>query len=80
MMRGGKKEALLEEKVTIDFAYATIVTIKKIKKGEKFTMENLWVKRPGNVGILASHFEEVLGKVADCDIDVDTHITWEMIK
>ena len=80
MMRGGKKEALLEEKVTIDFAYATIVKIKKIKKDEKFTMENLWLKRPGNVGILASHFEEVLGKVAGCDIDVDTHITWEMIK
>ena len=33
-MRGGKKEAAKEEQVTIDFAFATVVTIKNVKKGE----------------------------------------------
>ena len=80
LMRGGKKEALKEEQVTIDFAYATIVTIKKIKKGEKFTKENLWVKRPGNVGILAENYNDIIGKEATCDIENDTHISWEMVK
>ncbi len=80
LMRGGKKEALKEEQVTIDFAYATIVTIKEIKKGEKFTKENLWVKRPGNVGILAKDYDSIIGKEATCDIPNDTHISWEMVK
>lgn len=79
LMRGGKKKALKEEKVTIDFAYSTVVTIKHIKKGEKFTKENLWVKRPGNKGILAKYYDSIIGKRALCDIDEDTHITWEMI-
>ena len=41
-MRGGTKEAAAEEKVTIDFAFATVVAIKDIKKGDKFTKENLY--------------------------------------
>ena len=44
---GGKKGPLREEQGTIDFAYATVVSIKPIKKGETFSMENIWVKRPG---------------------------------
>jgi len=43
---GGKKEILKEEQPTIDFAYACVVSIKKIKKGEILTKENTWVKRP----------------------------------
>lgn len=79
-MRGGKKEVLKEEKVTIDFAYATIVTIKPIRKGERFTKENIWVKRPGNIGILAEHYNEIIGKEATADIENDTHILWNMVK
>jgi N-acetylneuraminate synthase len=79
-MRGGKKEALKEEKVTIDFAYATIVSIKPIKKGEKFSKENVWVKRPGKIGILAEYYDQILGKEATVDIDNDTHILWNMVK
>ena len=79
-MRGGKKEALKEEQVTIDFAYATIVSIKPIKKGEKFTRDNIWVKRPGKNGILAEFYDEILGKEAIIDIDNDSHILWNMVK
>lgn len=73
-MLGGNKTALKEEQVTIDFAFATIVTIKPIKKGDKFTKENIWVKRPGKIGIKAEKYDELLGRVATVDIPNDTHI------
>ena len=79
-MRGGSKIPLPEEKVTIDFAYATIVSIAPIKKGELLTEKNIWVKRPGNIGILAENYNNVIGKVAKRDIENDTHILWEMIE
>jgi sialic acid synthase SpsE len=77
--RGGKKEPALEEQVTIDFAFATVCSIKTIKKGEKFTTDNIWVKRPGKGGILAEKFDDIINKVAAKDIDNDTQIMWEDI-
>ncbi len=77
--RGGVKGPADEEQVTIDFAFATICSIKSIKKGETFTKENIWVKRPGKGGILAEEFENVLGKTASKNIDVDVQILWEDI-
>lgn len=75
-MRGGTKQAAAEEQVTIDFAFATVCSIKPIAKGEIFTKENIWVKRPGTGEILAAHFEEVLGKTANRDIANDEQIGW----
>lgn len=80
LMLGGEKEAAREEQVTIDFAFATVVTIKNIKAGEIFTADNLWVKRPGTGEILAEKFEDILGKNAKIDIDNDTQLTWDMIE
>jgi N-acetylneuraminate synthase len=79
LMRGGKKEAAKEEQVTIDFAFATVVSIKSIKKGEKFTKDNLWVKRPGTGAIKAEHLNDILGKTASKDIENDEHINWSDI-
>jgi N-acetylneuraminate synthase len=79
LMRGGKKEAAKEEQVTIDFAFATIVSIKAIKKGEVFTKDNIWVKRPGTGSIRAEHFDRILGRIAEKDIEDDKHIDWEDI-
>jgi len=75
-MRGGKKEATKEEQVTIDFAFATVVTIKSIKKGEKLTKENIWVKRPGTGEIKADSYNDILGKLAKKDIGLDEHLSW----
>ncbi len=80
LMRGGHKGAIPEEKVTIDFAFATCVTIQPVKKGEVFTKENLWVKRPGTGEILAEEYDTILGKKATCDIDNDTQLTRSMIE
>jgi Sialic acid synthase len=76
---GGTKAILPEEQVTIDFAYASCVTIAPVKKGEAFTKENLWVKRPGTGEILAEHFDSLLGRSAEKDIAADTQLTWDMV-
>jgi sialic acid synthase SpsE len=80
LMLGGKKEAIPEEQVTINFAFASVVSIKAIRKGDEFTKDNLWVKRPGTGEILAEKYESLLGKKASCDIDKDTQISWSMIE
>lgn len=79
LMLGGKKVAAKEEQVTIDFAFATVVTIKPIKKGEKFTPENIWVKRPGTGEIKAEYYDDVLGCVAAEDIENDIQLREDMI-
>jgi len=78
-MRGGKKEPANEEKVTIDFAFATVVTIKPIKKGEKLTMENIWVKRPGTGEIKAKDFNSIIDHRTSRDLPNDYHLKWNDI-
>lgn len=78
-MLGGTKAAVSQEQVTIDFAFATAVSIRPVAKGEKFTMENIWVKRPGTGEIPAEEFEGLLGKTATCDIAQDVQLTRAMI-
>ena len=73
-MRGGIKAPAAEEQVTIDFAFATVCTIASVKKGEKFTKENIWVKRPGTGEILAEEFDSILGKIAARDIAEDEQL------
>jgi len=78
-MRGGKKEPAIEEQVTMDFAFATVVSIKTIKKGEILTKDNIWVKRPGTGEITAEHYQNILGKKSLVDIASDKHIKWSEI-
>lgn len=51
-------------------ARKSIVAKTRIKKGEIFTDDNLTTKRPGN-GINPMKWNEVVGRVADRDFDVD---------
>lgn len=76
-MRGGTKVPAKEEKVTIDFAFATVCTVKKVVKGEKLTEENIWVKRPGTGKILAEDYNNVLGKTALRDIEEGEHLDYK---
>ena len=79
-MRGGEKGALAEEQPTIDFAFATVVTIQDIKAGDTFSKNNIWVKRPGTGPILADSFDNILGKQAVKNIDADQHLQPEDIE
>ena len=76
-MRGGKKEPAKEEKVTIDFAFATVCTIETVKKGEILTEKNIWVKRPGTGEILAEDYKNVLGKIALRAIEEGEHLDYK---
>lgn len=79
-MRGGTKEPAKEEKVTIDFAFATVCTIANIKAGEELSENNIWVKRPGTGKILAEHFNQLLGKIATRDIEEGEHLDYSDFK
>ncbi|MBW1924262.1 MAG: N-acetylneuraminate synthase family protein [Deltaproteobacteria bacterium] len=72
--RGGSKTILDEEKPVIDFAYASVVSIRPIRKGEPLTTENVWVKRPGGGDIPAALLDQVLGKKATRDIPADRQL------
>jgi sialic acid synthase SpsE len=78
--RGGTKGPAPEEQVTMDFAFATVVTIAPIKAGETLTTKNLWVKRPGTGPLPAEKYEELLGRVARRDLAADTHVGLEDIE
>lgn len=78
-MRGGTKEPAAEEQVTIDFAFATVCSISPIKKGELFTKNNIWVKRPGTGKILAEYYDSLIGKKAKRNIENDVQLTHDDI-
>ena len=79
-MFGGIKQAIPEEQITKAFAFATVVTIKPVKKGDFFTKGNLWVKRPGTGEIPAEKYWDILGKRAACDIGADVQLESRMVK
>jgi sialic acid synthase SpsE len=72
---GGAKGPAAEEQVTMDFAFATVVTIAPIGRGEQFTTGNIWVKRPGTGEIPAEKFEGILGKRASRALESDCHLS-----
>ncbi len=72
--RGGAKGPSKGEAPTIRFAYASVVSIAPIKKGQRFSKDNLWVKRPGTGNFLAKDYEKLLGKRASRDIPTDVQL------
>ena len=48
--------------------------------GEKLSMSNIWVKRPGTGQIKAVDFNKLLGKISKCDIPVNNQIKWSDIQ
>jgi sialic acid synthase SpsE len=71
---GGHKGILPEEKPVIDFAYASVVSIRPIAKGDVLSADNLWVKRPGTGKIPAEMLHTLFGKRATRSIPADTQI------
>lgn len=77
VMRGGSKQPADEEQVTINFAYASVCTIKPLKEGDILTAENIWVKRPGTGDFLAEDFDSLLGKKVKCDVAANVQLKKE---
>lgn len=74
LMRGGEKIPAPEEQVTIDFAYASVVSTRDIEQGELLTADNLWVKRPGTGDFLAKDYAALLGQIAAQPIAANVQI------
>jgi N-acetylneuraminate synthase len=75
-MRGGKKEAAKEEKVTIEFAFSTLVAANDIPAGTCLTREMFETKRPYLKGILASDMDKVIGRTTANNILKGQHFEW----
>ncbi|TQR33817.1 N-acetylneuraminate synthase [Campylobacter sp. MIT 99-7217] len=66
----GLKELSPSEKENLKIARKSLVASCAIKKGEKFSEQNLTTKRPAN-GICAMRYDEFLGKIASKDYQAD---------
>jgi sialic acid synthase SpsE len=73
---GGSKDILPEEKPTIDFAYACVVTVRPLASGDLLTRDNIWVKRPGTGEIKAVHYESLLGKRVTRSLANNEQLRW----
>ena len=73
-MKKGYKKIVNVEKEVAKFAFASVCSIKPIKKGEKLSKKNIWVKRPGTGDFLAASFNSLLGKTALKDIKENSQI------
>ena len=77
---GGKKDFLLAERETSNFAFACVVSITDIKSGDHFSYDNLWIKRPGTGKLSSQQLEKIINKKAAQDIKKDTQLEWNMIE
>jgi len=69
-MGNGIKKPSHSELKNKPIARKSLIAIKEIKKDERFTKENVGIKRPGN-GISPMRWEEVMGKTASRDFNTD---------
>ncbi len=65
---GNKNNLIKQEDVTRKFAFASVVSTRKILKGEKFSEKNLWVMRPGTGDYKSDELRKIFGKIAKRNI------------
>lgn len=66
------------EEKAYKYARKSLTSLKEIPKGTIITKEHLTAKRPGT-GIYPNEINNIIGMVANCDIDEDETITKEML-
>jgi N-acetylneuraminate synthase len=76
---GEKRKINNKEKIIRSWAHRSIVTIKEIKKGDIFSENNIWTKRPG-IGIPAAEYEKIIGKIASKNINNNTLLKMNDVK
>ncbi|MDO8564529.1 MAG: SAF domain-containing protein, partial [bacterium] len=69
----GKKKPFQSERQIALVARKSVVTLKSVKKGERFTIQNLGIKRPGT-GLPPKYFDVITGAKAVRNIPADTLI------
>jgi len=74
-----KKNISHKETLIKKIARRGVISTKRIKKNEKLTIRNIYIKRP-LIGIDAKYFDNVLNKKINKDIPENTPIKWEMLK
>jgi N-acetylneuraminate synthase len=77
---GGSKTVLPDEQPTIEFAFASVVTLRAIGRGEVLTDDNVWVKRPGTGEIAAHDLGQVLGGRAARPLSAATQLRWSDVE
>lgn len=76
----GKKEPIKEERITMNFAFASVVSKQFIKKGTLFNEKNICLKRPGNGDFLSKDFENIIGRRANINIQKNIQIRKKFVK
>lgn len=59
------------------YARRSIVTVNKIKEGNRISKEDIMMKRPGT-GVKPKMKDKIVGMRASCDIPEDTILQWDM--
>jgi N-acetylneuraminate synthase len=79
LSNGKNKKISKIEKITAKFAFSSVVSIKKIREGQKFNLKNIWVKRPGTGDFLANKLNFLIGKKAKKNISNNQFIKKEHV-
>jgi N-acetylneuraminate synthase len=58
------------------WAFRSVISTRKLRKGEKITEDMIWSKRPGT-GIPSHRMFEIIGKTLSHDIEPNTILRWE---
>lgn len=56
----------------------SIYVVRPIKKGEKFTEENVRIIRPAN-GLAPKYYSSVIGKTCACDLEKEVPMSWDLL-
>ncbi|MAV05610.1 MAG: polyhydroxyalkanoate biosynthesis repressor PhaR [Candidatus Pelagibacter sp.] len=75
-----KKKPVKEEQKTINFAFASAVATKDIFPGEKLSLENFFLKRPGNGDFNIENYKTIIGKKVLHKIKKNTQIKKTSLK
>ena len=76
---GENKEVYSNEKSIQMWARRSLYATQNIKKGQKFSVKNIWSIRPGT-GIPSKHMDKIIGKTASQDIKSNTLLKISQIK
>lgn len=70
----GSIKPIAREKKTANFAFASVVANKELKKGTILNKNNIWVRRPGNGDFSAGQYYSLIGKKIKSNIKKNTQI------